>query len=82
MPYFDSYDTYINPYYLDVTPVIRAEMDARAELYASKTKTGILNKSIGSGKNIEWPYQKMPWGYVSSATYNKKNKYIVFGKGI
>lgn len=74
MPYFDSYDTYINPYYLDVTPVIRAEMDARAELYASKTKTGILNKSIGSGKNIEWPYQKMPWGYVSSATYNKKNK--------
>ena len=49
MPYFDSYDTYINPYYLDVTPVIRAEMDARAELYASKTKTGILNKSIGSG---------------------------------
>ena len=74
MPYFDSYDTYINSYYLDVTPVIRAEMDARAELYASKTKTGILNKSIGSGKNIEWPYQKMPWGYVSSATYNKKNK--------
>lgn len=62
MPWFDDYQTYINPYYLDVTPDVRAEMNARAAYYASKTR------SVGRpvSKNIEWPYRKMTWAYILS----------------
>lgn len=62
MPWFDEYQTYINPYYLDVTPDVRVEMNARAAYYASKTR------SVGRpvSKNIEWPYRKMTWAYILS----------------
>lgn len=75
MPYFDNLDTYINPYYLDVTPAVRAEMHQRAQYYGARTRTGI-NSSVGNGisNTIEWPYQKMPWAYVTSQTYDSKNE--------
>ena len=81
MPYFDNLDTYINPYYLDVTPSVRAEMYKRAQYYGSKTRTGI-NSSLGSGlsNSVEWPYQKMPWAYVTSRTFSdNKEAPIVLG---
>lgn len=75
MPYFDNLDTYINPYYLDVTPAVRAEMYQRALYYGARTRTGI-NSSVGNGisNTIEWPYQKMPWAYVTSKTYDSKTQ--------
>jgi hypothetical protein len=78
MPYFDNLDTYINPYYLDVTPAVRAEMYQRAQYYGARTRTGI-NSSVGNGlsNTIEWPYQKMPWAYVTSKTFD--NIPIVLG---
>lgn len=83
MPYFDKLDTYINPHYLDVTPAVRAEMYQRAQYYGAKTRTGI-NSSVGNGlsNTIEWPYQKMPWAYVTSKTFDKqlnKNKTVILG---
>ena len=76
MPWFDDYQTYINPYYLDVTPDVRAEMNARAAYYASKTR------SVGRpvSKNIEWPYRKMTWAYiVSNYTTETNPNPIVLG---
>lgn len=70
MPYFDYPDNvYINPYYLDVTPDIREEMRARAALYSTKTRSvGVkygMYDSVAT-KNIEWPYQKIPWAKITS----------------
>lgn len=68
MPYFDYPDNiYINPYYLDVTPDIREEMSSRAALYSSKTRSvGIKMYDSVSTKNIEWPYQKVPWAKITT----------------
>lgn len=77
MPYFDYPDNvYINPYYLDVTPDIRREMKFRAALYGTKTRSvgvtyGNMYDSIVSTKNIEWPYQKVPWAVITSL-FDKK----------
>ena len=69
MPYIDSMDTYINPYYLDVNPLVREEMYTRAQYYGSYTKTGINEPThMGLSNSVEWPYQKMPWAYVTSET--------------
>jgi hypothetical protein len=68
MPYFDYPDNiYINPYYLDVTPDVREEMRSRAALYSSKTRSvGIKMYDSISTKNIEWPYQKVPWAKITT----------------
>lgn len=73
MPYFDNLDAFINPYYLDVTPSVRAEMYKRAQFYGARTRTAINSSVQGRGisqsNSVEWPYQKMPWAYVTSKTY-------------
>ena len=73
MPYFESLDRFINPYYLDVTPSVRAEMYKRAQFYGARTRTAINSSVQGRGisqsNSVEWPYQKMPWAYVTSKTY-------------
>jgi hypothetical protein len=68
MPYFDYPDNiYINPYYLDVTPDVREEMRSRASLYSSKTRSvGVKMYDSISTKNIEWPYQKVPWAKITT----------------
>lgn len=86
MPYFKDSDTYINPYYLDVNPIVRAEMHSRAQYYGAKTKTGI-NSSLHQGlsNTIDWPYRKMPWASVTAKYFETatdgvaKEKLIVLG---
>ena len=62
MPYYDSLGRYINPFYLDVHPDVRTELEARAGYIASDFRSS-------NTKSIEWPYQKMPWAYVASIDY-------------
>ena len=62
MPYYDSLGRYINPFYLDVHPDVRTELEARAGYVASDFRSS-------NTKSIEWPYQKMPWAYVASIDY-------------
>lgn len=62
MPYYDSLGRYINPFYLDVHPDVRAELEMRAAFVASDYR------SINT-KSIEWPYQKMPWAHIVSVDY-------------
>ena len=86
MPYFDNLDTYINPYYLDVNPIVRGEMYSRAQYYGARTKTGI-NSSLHQGlsNTIDWPYRKMPWASVTAKYFETatdgvaKEKLIVLG---
>lgn len=59
MPYYDDLGRYINPFYLDVHPDVRAELEMRAALVASDFRSA-------NTKSIEWPYQKMPWAHIVS----------------
>ena len=60
MPYYESpINTYINPFYLDVHPDVRAEMEARAGAYAADFRST-------NTKSISWPYQKMPWAHITA----------------
>lgn len=80
MPYIDSMDTYINPYYLDVNPLVRQEMYTRAQYYGAYTRTAINEPThIGLSNSVEWPYQKMPWAYVISETLEEVPQPIVLG---
>lgn len=72
MPYLDNGDVFINPYYLDVNPLVRYEMYQRAQYYAAYTRTAIRNESMdkfGRSDTVEFPYQKMPWAYVTSKVF-------------
>lgn len=62
MPYYDTLGRYINPFYLDVHPDVRAEMEMRAALVASDFRSA-------NTKSIEWPYQKMPWAHIISVDF-------------
>lgn len=62
MPYYDTLGRYINPFYLDVHPDVRAELEMRAALVASDFRSA-------NTKSIEWPYQKMPWAHIVSVDF-------------
>jgi len=62
MPYYDTLGRYINPFYLDVHPDVRAELEMRAAFIASDFRSA-------NTKSIEWPYQKMPWAHVVSVDF-------------
>ena len=74
MPYYEEpINRYINPFYLDVYPDVRVEMEARAGAYAAEVRST-------NTKSISWPYQKMPWAHIT-AYYWENNEQKQFKIG-
>jgi len=68
MPYYESpVNRYINPFYLEVFPDIRVEMESRAGAYASEVRST-------NTKSISWPYQKMPWAHITAYYWENKQR--------
>jgi hypothetical protein len=74
MPYYDApINRYINPFYLEVHPDVRAELEARAGAYGANIRSTNTN-------SISWPYQKMPWAFVTAKwTENGESKEFRLG---
>lgn len=68
MPYYESpINRYINPFYLEIFPDIRLEMESRAGAYAAEVRST-------NTKSISWPYQKMPWAHITAYYWENKER--------